>query len=266
MDNRPVGVFDSGLGGLTAVRAIQRLLPRQDIIYLGDTARVPYGNRSAEVITKYALANARHLLRYDISALVVACGTVSTVALNALKESSPVPVLGVVGPTCAAAVKASKNKRVGIIGTSATVSSGAYEREIAALDDSVRVFSAACPLLVPLVENGRFQRGDSVAETVVAEYLAPIRDMGVDTLLLGCTHYPLLKDIIADFMEGATLIDAGESVAGELAELLPQPDTDRTGSALYLVTDGADSFSRYAEIFLQNPTKGLVQRVDIDGI
>jgi glutamate racemase len=262
----PVGVFDSGLGGLTAVRAIQKLMPEQDIIYLGDTARVPYGVRSPEVITKYALANAHLLFSRGIKALVVACGTVSATALDALKEISPVPVLGVVEPTCAAAVKATENGRVGLIGTAATVSSRAYERGIAALNDKIEVFSTACPLFVPLVENGRFKRGDTVAETVTAEYLQPLRQKKIDTLLLGCTHYPLLHEIIFDFMGDVSLIDAGKSVAASLAELFPPEDRQKSGSVRYLVTDGVDTFSRHAEMFLQNPTKGLVERVDIEGI
>lgn len=266
MRSKPVGVFDSGLGGLTAVRAIRRLMPGQDIIYLGDTARVPYGVRSPEVITKYALANAKLLFDRGIKALVVACGTVSATALDALKEISPVPVFGVVEPTCAAAVKATVNGRVGIIGTAATVSSGAYERGIAALNGKVKVFSAPCPLFVPLVENGRFRRGDRVAETVTAEYLEPMRLKKIDTLILGCTHYPLLHEIIFDFMGDISLIDAGQSVAASLAELFPGEPGSGNGSARYLVTDGVDSFSRHAEMFLQNPTKGLVERVDIEGI
>lgn len=258
-----VGVFDSGLGGLTTVRTIHNLLPGQDIIYLGDTARVPYGNRGSDVIKKFALANARFLLGYDIETLVIACGTVSTVALDELRAISPVPVLGVVEPACFQAVAATKNKRVGLIATKATVASGAYEREIAGLVENVEVFSKACPLFVPLVENGRFSRGDTVIETVATEYLAPLKAAGVDTLILGCTHYPLLKDIISDCMGGGvTLIDSGEAVAAALGENI----SGANGTTRYLVTDDEDKFGELAKIFLQNTTIGLVERVDIDEI
>lgn len=262
-----VGVFDSGLGGLTTVRAIQRLLPNQNIIYLGDTARVPYGNRGREVITRFALANARHLLQYDISTLVIACGTVSTVALDALKAISPVPVLGVVEPACAWAVKVTKNKRVGLIATKATAASKAYENEIAKLDRDIKVFSNPCPLFVPLVENGRYKTGDAVIETVAAEYLAPLKEQGVDTLILGCTHYPLLIDVIAEYMGGGvTLIDSGEAVATALESVISCKNNTVSGAARYLVTDDEDKFSELAKIFLRNTTIGLVERVDIEEI
>ncbi|MCL2081343.1 MAG: glutamate racemase [Oscillospiraceae bacterium] len=264
-----VGVFDSGLGGLTTVRAIHRLLPFQDIIYLGDTARVPYGNRGCEVIKRFASANARFLLGYKVETLVIACGTVSTVALDELRRLSPVPVLGVVEPACRQAVGATKNKRVGLIATKATAASRAYERTIAGLDADVEVFGNPCPLFVPLVENGRFRAGDAVIETVAAEYLAPLKAAGVDTLILGCTHYPLLKGIISDYMgEGVALIDAGEAVAAALAGSAVRAANENRGGGTtrYLVTDDEDKFGELAEIFLQNPTIGLVERVDIGEI
>lgn len=265
-----VGVFDSGLGGLTTVKAIQRLLPYQDIIYLGDTARVPYGNRGKDVLTRFALANARHLLSYDIQTLVIACGTISTVALDALIEISPVPVLGVVKPACVQAVNATKSKRVGLIATAATVSSKAYEKEIAKLDSEIKVFSKPCPLFVPLVENGRFNKGDVVIETVASEYLSPLKEADVDTLILGCTHYPILTDVIAGYMgDGVTLISSGEAVAHSYKELYGSAvdgGIQRSGTTRYLVTDGEDKFEELAKIFLQNTTIGLVERVDIDEI
>jgi glutamate racemase len=258
-----IGVFDSGLGGLTTVRAINKHLPGQDIIYLGDTARVPYGNRGESVIKRFALANAKFLLKQDIEALVIACGTVSTVALEELRAISSIPVLGVVEPACAQAVEATKNKRVGLIATKATVASGAYEREIASLDGDVKVFGNPCPLFVPLVENGRINRGDVVIETVAAEYLSPLKAAGVDTLILGCTHYPLLKEIIADYMgESVTLIDVGEAVAASL----PEKETGGGSTTRYLVTDDEDRFGELAKKFLQKTTIGLVERVDIDEI
>lgn len=197
MDQRPIGVFDSGLGGLTAVREIRSILPSENIIYFGDTSRVPYGGRSAEILLRYARQDVRFLRTFDVKALLVACGTVSTNALPVLAAESDIPILGVVEPACAAAAQVTRNKKVGLIATAASVRSGAYERCLSALDGDIQVYAKACPLFVPLVENGRFRPGDTVIETVAAEYLAPLRAIGIDTLILGCTHYPLLSEIIA---------------------------------------------------------------------
>ena len=188
MDQRPIGVFDSGSGGLTAVREIRSILPFENIIYFGDTSRVPYGGRSAEILLRYARQDVHFLRSFDVKALLVACGTVSTNALPVLAAENDIPVLGVVKPSCAAAAAATRNKRVGLIATAASVRSGAYERCLAALDGTIQVYVKACPLFVPLVENGRFRPGDPVIETVAREYLEPLRATGIDTLILGCTH------------------------------------------------------------------------------
>ena len=210
MDQRPIGVFDSGSGGLTAVREIRSILPSENIIYFGDTSRVPYGGQDV------------HFLRsFDVKALLVACGTVSTNALPVLAAENDIPVLGVVKPSCAAAAAATRNKRVGLIATAASVRSGAYERCLAALDGAIQVYVKACPLFVPLVENGRFRPGDPVIETVAREYLEPLRATGIDTLILGCTHYPLLTEVIAAIMSpGVTLIDSGAAAARVLRQTL----------------------------------------------
>ena len=200
MDTRPIGVFDSGLGGLTAVRELRQLLPSENIIYFGDTARVPYGGRSAEILLKYARQDVRFLRSHDIKAILVACGTVSTTALPQLRQESDIPILGVVEPACRRAAAVTRNRRVGLIATAASVRSGAYQRSLRQLDPDIAVTAKACPLFVPLVENGRFRRGDVVIETVAREYLEPLRREGLDTLILGCTHYPLLTDIIGDIM------------------------------------------------------------------
>ena len=184
MDLRPIGVFDSGSGGLTAVREIRSILPSENIIYFGDTSRVPYGSRSAEILLRFAKQDVRFLRTFDIKALVVACGTVSTTALPQLQaENGDLPMLGVVEPSCRRAAASTRNKRVGLIATAASVRSGAYERTIAGLDGDITVISKACPLFVPLVENGRFRPGDTVIETVAREYLEPLRDTGIDTLI-----------------------------------------------------------------------------------
>ncbi len=270
MDRRPIGVFDSGLGGLTAVRELQRLLPGEDIIYFGDTGRVPYGGRSRETIIKYARQDVAFLRTFDLKAIVIACGTVSTTALDVLAAENDIPIWGVVEPAALAAAEATKNGRVGLIGTQATIRSGAYEARIARTDPSIRVLSAACPLFVPLVENGRFRPGDLVAETVAAEYLEPFRSAGVDTLVLGCTHYPLLTDIVAAYMgPGVALVNVGErcaaAVAVRLGELGLLAPADRAGESRYFVSDSVEGFSNLASIFLQRDVAEQVTQVDIWG-
>lgn len=190
MDQRPVGVFDSGVGGLSAVRELRKLLPSENIIYFGDTSRVPYGGRSPEILLKYARQDVHFLRSFDIKAILVACGTVSTTCLPILRRENDLPILGVVEPACRRAVQVTKTRRVGLIATAASVRSGAYEKCIGGLDPAVEVIAKACPLFVPLVENGRYRPGDTVIETVAREYLEPLRQTGIDTLILGCTHYP----------------------------------------------------------------------------
>lgn len=197
MDTRPIGVFDSGLGGLTAVRVLRRILPEEDLVYFGDTARVPYGGRSRETLLKYARQDLRFLRSFDLKAVLIACGTVSTTSLDVLQGENDLPVVGVVEPTCRRALAVTENRRVGMIATLASVRSGAYEAVLRRLDPAVEVLCQPCPLFVPLVENGRCFPGDVVIETVAQEYLAPLLTWGADTLILGCTHYPLLEEIIA---------------------------------------------------------------------
>ena len=268
MDNRPIGVFDSGLGGLTAVRELQRLLPGEDIIYFGDTARVPYGGRSRDTLVRYARQDVAFLRTFDLKAIVIACGTVSTTALDVLTEENDIPIWGVVEPAAEAAARSTKNGLVGLIGTQATIRSGAYERRIAAEAPGVRVLSRACPLFVPLVENGRFRPGDPVIETVAREYLEPLRATGIDTLILGCTHYPLLTEIIADIMgPGVTLIDSGAAAARVLRQTLSDrgalAQRDHGTLTLY-ASDQPEDFGALAGQFLRRPLESAVQHVDIE--
>lgn len=267
MDDRPIGVFDSGLGGLTAVAEIRKILPFENIIYFGDTSRVPYGGRSPEILLKYARQDVGFLRSFDIKAVVVACGTVSTTALPQLKAESDLPILGVVEPACRRAVKMTKSKKVGLIATAASVRSGQYERTIAAIDPTVEVIGAACPLFVPLVENGRYRVGDAVVEQIAEEYLAPLRDAGVDTLIMGCTHYPLLTEVVGKIMgEGVELINAGAEAAWELKRTLTATDTlagDREGAYKLYASDIAGDFAALAGQFL-NDTVPAVEGVDID--
>ena len=269
MDNRSIGVFDSGMGGLTAVRQMIRLLPGEDIVYFGDTGRVPYGGRSVETIVRYARQDVAFLRSFDLKAIVIACGTVSTTALDVLKGENAIPILGVVQPAAAAVAKLTKSGSIGVIGTKATIRSGAYEAAIRALLPTARLTTRACPLLVPLVEDGRVQRGDPVTERVVEEYLAPVKTAGVDTLVLGCTHYPLLMDVISDYMgEGVTLIDTGEQAAMAVAALLKEQDKlndpARAGHRRYYASDSAEDFAATAKLFLGKDISDRVERVAIE--
>lgn len=268
MDQRPIGVFDSGLGGLTTVRELMRLLPGEDLVYFGDTGRVPYGSRSADTIIKYARQDVAFLRTFDLKAIVIACGTVSTTAMVVLAAENAIPVLGVVAPAVAEAAAATVNGKVGLIGTQATIRTGAYERCLAALRPKAEVTALPCPLFVPLVENGRFRPGDSVVETVVAEYLAPLKGAGVDTLVLGCTHYPLLTDVIRAYMgPDVTLVNSGAACARQAAKLLEETGAlsgrPEGGVRRYFVSDSVDGFSDLASIFLGEDVHGGVEQIEI---
>lgn len=268
MDSRPIGVFDSGVGGLTALRELRRILPGEEFIYFGDTGRVPYGPKGRETILRYARQDVAFLRSFDPKAVIIACGTVSANALGELTVENSLPIFGVVAPAARAAVRATRNKKVGLIGTSASIRSGAYEREIAALDPTVTVTAKACPLFVPLVENGRFRPGDRVAELVVEEYLAPVKEVGVDTLVLGCTHYPLLAELIGRFMgENVTLIDTGAVCAAAAAKTLGEKELlsgGQAGAFRCFVSDAPQDFAALASIFLGERVDGDVERVEIE--
>ena len=266
MDKRPIGVFDSGLGGLTAVRELRRLLPGEDIVYFGDTGRVPYGSRSKDTIVKYARQDAAFLNTFDPKAIVIACGTVSANALEVLRQENSIPVLGVVEPAAQAAALASKNGKIGLIGTEASIRSGAYEDALATLRPDAQVVPKACPLFVPLVENGRFKPGDAVAELVVKEYLHPLKEAGIDTLVMGCTHYPLIAEVIQKVIGSeVTLIDAGAESAKATHALLTEQGhlSDVPGESRYFTSDRVDGFERLASLFLGEDITGQVQKIDI---
>ena len=268
LDERPIGVFDSGLGGLTTVRELCRLLPEEDIVYFGDTGRVPYGSRSRETIIKYARQDVAFLRTFDLKAVVIACGTVSTTALDVLAAENELPVLGVVAPAAQAAARATRNGRIGLIGTQASIRSGAYERCIEQARPGTQVLPQPCPLFVPLVENGRFAPGDVVIETVAAEYLAPLKQAGVDTLVLGCTHYPLLESVIGNYMgPGVTLVSAGAEGARAVAETLRERSAlaggRGRGACRYFVSDRVEDLSRLASIFLGWDVADSVGQVEI---
>lgn len=269
MDERPIGVFDSGLGGLTAVRQLMEQLPGENIIYFGDTGRVPYGSRSRDTILKYARQDIRFLLQFDIKAIVIACNTADTVAGSIVQREYDLPICGALRPTAEKAAAATKNNRIGVIGTSATVKARAYDAIIREVNPRAQVKSVACPLLVPLVENNRFRPGDVPVELIVAEYLQPLKDWGCDTLVLGCTHYPLLWDVIAACMgPDVTLVNSGREAACQLAETLKRADmlSGRRGQGCckYYVSDSTEGFSEMASLFLQQRVDNLVEQIDIE--
>ncbi len=261
-----IAVFDSGLGGLTAVRELFSVLPRENIVYFGDTARVPYGTRSVDLIRRFARQDLEFLLQYEPKAVLVACGTMSAVALEDLRTMTDVPVIGVVSPAAQAAAKATRNGKIGILGTAATIQSGAYEAEIRSLRP-VEVISRSCPLFVPLVENGYVGR-ESIAYSVALDYTALLREAGVDTVILGCTHYPLLRPLLGEiFGENVVLVDSGREGALELANVLYRQNLQTqkpfATEHLYFVTDEVDHFTQLAGMFLNSNLEGKVRKVEI---
>jgi glutamate racemase len=256
--NRPIGVFDSGMGGLTVMRAIAERLPEETIVYLGDTARLPYGTKSADTVERYAVQAARHLKAQNVKAIVVACNTASAVALPALERSlAPLPVIGVVEPGAKAAVLASQSGRIAVIATEGTVRGGAYERAILALRPDARVTSQACPLFVALAEEGWVD--GPVAELAAQRYLDHLfkRSGSPDVLVLGCTHFPVLEKVIARAVgPSVALVDSAATAAEEIERLLSLHDlstTRRNGAHLFLATDAPERFARVGSLFLGVP-------------
>lgn len=249
----PIGIFDSGIGGLTVARSIHALLPHESTIYLGDTARVPYGPKSPDTVRRYSREILSWLVAQGVKAVVVACNTATAHALDELRRISPVPVLGVIEPGARAAARVSRGGAVGVIGTAGTIASGAYAKALLRERDSLQVVEKACPLLVPFVEEGWLTH--AATRLVVEEYLAPLRARQVDTLVLGCTHYPLLKSLIANVMgSDVTLIDSAEETARELAATLKQLAlmSPATGSPVqrWAATDDVDRFARVGAVFM----------------
>ncbi len=266
MDQRPIGVFDSGFGGLTAVRRLRQSLPREHIIYFGDAARVPYGNRSRDTILKYARQDMAFLRTFSPKAVVIACGTVSSNCLEELRRENDIPIVGVVEPAVRQAVRVTRSNQVAMAATRASVASGAYVRAFGTLAPQVTVLSQACPLFVPLVEEGRCRPGDPVVEAVAREYLGHLKGR-VDTLVLGCTHYPLLAEVIQNLMgPSVTLVDAGAEAAKAVEALLAERDAlaERPrGTSRYFTSEHPDSFLRLAPLFLGEDVTGQVEEIDI---
>ena len=265
MDNRPIGVFDSGLGGLTAVKQLKNILPKEDIIYFGDTGRVPYGTKSRDTVMRYSLEDINFLRNKGVKAVIAACGTASSVLTREVTEKFDFLFCGVLFPTAKAAVEKTKNKRIGVIGTSATVKSNSYPKEIYKLCPEATVISRACPLFVPLVENGYFDKNNKITKLAAEEYLVPFIDDDIDTLILGCTHYPLLASIIQDILgDKVTLIDAGKETAKYVRDMLVNNDMlcdkYQNGSTEYYVSDSIEQFAEYAEKFLSSKVEGKVKQ------
>ena len=261
---QPIGVFDSGIGGLTVVRALRRPLPGEDILYFGDTARVPYGTKSPETVIRFSRECFHFLLQRKIKMLVVACNTASAIALPVLKETVPIPAIGVILPGVAAALRASRARRVGVVGTQATIGSGAYERALREADPDLFVTQKPCPLFVPLAEEG-WIRGE-VPQKAADHYLKSFAEEGIDALILGCTHYPMLRDVIAAAVgERIGLVDSAEETARETAALLESAHLDNPaaggGSCRVFVSDTAQRFETVGSAFLGEPL-GEVQVVD----
>jgi glutamate racemase len=262
--DKPIGIFDSGIGGLTVVREIVKALPNESLVFIGDTARVPYGTRGKAVITQFALELATALLERDVKYLVAACNTISSTCLDEVRAVSPVPVLGVVDPAVQTAVKQSRTGRIGIIGTRATVASGFYERQIRQLEPSTSVISVACPLFVPLAEEGL-----STAEAtrlIAADYLGPFADSEIDVLVLGCTHYPILRDVIQQAIgESVVLVDSAVPTAETLATELEKAGLGSEGPAEYelLVTDAPERVHVVASDFFGQELPGVLRQTSL---
>lgn len=261
----PVGVFDSGVGGLTVAREIMRQLPNEKIVYFGDTARVPYGSKSKETILRYSRQIIRFLKTKGVKAIVVACNTASALALEEIRDEIDMPIIGVVKPGAKVAVEKTVNKRVGVIATEATISSGLYTDYIKAQDADVTVYSKACPLFVPLVEEGWLK--DSVTEEVARRYLEELKEQNIDTLVLGCTHYPLLRNMIGKLMgDEVTLVNPAYETAVSLGELLEEKglaagNENRYASEMYdfYVSDAAEKFKKFANSILSFRIENISQ-------
>jgi len=258
VEKRPIGIFDSGVGGLTVFRAIRKQFPHEDIVYFGDTARVPYGPKSQNTVIEYSIQNARFLLQQGAKIIVIACNTSASIALQTLSKILPVPVIGVIEPGAISAVSATKNGKIGVIGTDGTIQSQAYPQAIAKLSATTQTFSQACPLFVSLAEEG--WENHAVSKMVAEEYLQEILENDIDTLVLGCTHYPILKDTISQVAgENVKLVDSAEAIALQLKSIIPEPVKTGSGKDNFYVSDNEDKFAQIASKILQQEITPLTK-------
>ncbi|MEM7008759.1 MAG: glutamate racemase [Thermodesulfobacteriota bacterium] len=263
----PIGVFDSGIGGLTVAKELISALPSENIIYLGDTARVPYGTKSGRTVITYSHSNADFLISKGIKLLVVACNTASSVSIPSLREEFDIPVIGVIEPGARKAVSVTRSGKIGVIGTPSTINSSAYKKAIHSFQSDIEVFTKACPLFVPLADEGWTQ--GEIVERIAQEYLAPLKETGIDVLVLGCTHYPLLKETINNVMgDGITLVDSAQETAKEIVHVLTSEEllnkTDSLSEREFYLTDVSDSFISVAGRFLGEKID-KIEMVDITG-
>lgn len=267
MDTRPIGVFDSGVGGLTVVKQVMKVMPHENIVYFGDTARVPYGSKSKEAVTKFSLQNVRFLETKDVKAIIVACNTASSNSLDAMRAATDTPIFGVVVPGVEAAVRATKNHKVSIIGTAATVRSGAYETMIREENPDIQVFSKACPLFVPLAEEG--WTDNEVSRLTAQSYLQELLAKGIDSLVLGCTHYPLLKRCIGTTVGDAVkLVDPAKATARQVKEFLAERgqlnENEEEGVRRFYLSDTTNTFGFLCQKALKHPYEAEI--IDIENI
>ncbi|MFV0339803.1 MAG: glutamate racemase [Parachlamydiaceae bacterium] len=252
--DRPIGMFDSGIGGLTVLNALQKLLPNEKVVYFGDTARLPYGDKSAETILRYSIENSIFLMEHRIKALVIACNTASSVAVEKLGQLFNIPVIGVIQPGAERAAQVTKNGHIAVLGTRATIQSGAYEKELLALLPQGKIQSIACPLFVPLIEEGFHNHAAS--ELIIADYLKPVKEAKVDTLLLGCTHYLALEKAIRNYLgEKIAIVDSASTCAEKIEEILTQEQM-RSSSAekvshLFYASDNPEKFRLLGQKFME---------------
>lgn len=275
MNNNPIGILDSGVGGLTAVREMHKLMPNENIVYFGDTGRVPYGTRSRETITKFGSQAIAFLKKHNVKAVIAACGTISSTVDEKTMAGfcGDIPYAGVVMPATRTACTMSAGGRVGVIATPAAIRSGAYGRAVRSVSPSIKVFGNACPLLVPLVESGMTAKDNQITKLTVEMYLKPLIREEIDTLILGCTHYPLLYDVINEALEyKVTLIDSGACAVREMQSVLTKQgllnESKEAGRTDYFVTDSVsvDNFENIAKAFLQEEKVGKVTYVTVDDI
>lgn len=267
LNKQAIGVFDSGLGGLTCVKEIMEILPCEDVIYFGDTGRVPYGTRSEKTIKKYVEGDINFLSSFDVKVIVIACGTASAIALADVKNKYNFPIMGVIDPTSQMAAESTKSGRIGVIGTPLTVKSDKYRQTLLSINKDFSVESVPCQMFVPLVEAGYINH--EATRIIAAEYLSPLKEKNIDTLILGCTHYPLLKDVINEFFEGkVTLIDSGYAAGIYLDKFLKENDmqngAEHKGEYKFYVSDSVQGFEKLGGLFLNREIAGVTEKIDIE--
>jgi glutamate racemase len=254
MNNKPIGIFDSGVGGLTVAREIMKLMPYESIVYLGDTANLPYGDKSEEIVRQYSIANTEFLLKYDIKVLVVACNTASSVALNYLTENYSIPIIGVIEPAAKGAAAVSENRKIGVIGTNRTIKSNIYKNTLHRMNEQLTIFQKPCPLFVPLIEENFIEH--TATRLIAEEYLKEFNKLDIDTLILGCTHYPLIMDVISGILKKVKLVDSASSVAKDLRDTLDDHQIIKADKNepkhRFFATDITDKLNDLTNRILQN--------------